>query len=149
MRLIKRSKEKTYFDQHLCSSFRSAFSSPVMSLLGYTPSKNSILTKLYQPRVYKRKLKVCSLNLSLELASRVAILSAFFYSKIFGTIFLLERPKILTTFSLASMEHSGRVNERKQKQAEKKNRTLGGSSIDEPGCEPSCEISPIRPISFL
>lgn len=123
MRLIKRSKEKTYFDQHLSSSFRSAFSSPVMSLLGYTPSKNSILTKLYQPRVYKRKLKVCSLNLSLELASRVAILSAFFYSKIFGTIFLLERPKILTTFSLVSMEHLGRVNERKQKQAEKKKKT--------------------------
>lgn len=111
--------------------------------------KNFRFTKLYQPRVYKRKLKVCSLNLSLELASRVAILSAFFYSKIFGTIFLLERPKILTTFSLASMEHLGRVNERKQKQAEKKNRTLGGSSIDEPGCEPSCEISPIRAISFL
>lgn len=44
----------------------------------------------------------------------------FFYSKIFGTIFLLERPKILTTFSLVSMEHLGRVNERKQKQAEKK-----------------------------
>lgn len=129
-----------YFDQHLCSSFRSAFSSPVMSLLGYTPSKNSILTKLYQPRVYKRKL---------SLPRGLLFYLLFFYSKIFGTIFLLEGPKILTTFSLASMEHLGRVNERKQKQAEKKNRTLGGSSIDEPGCEPSCEISPIRPISFL
>ena len=49
----------------------------------------------------------------------------FFYFKIFGTIFLLERPKILTTFSLASMEHLGRVNERKQKQAEKKKQNAG------------------------
>lgn len=104
--------------------FEALFLVRLWAYSGYTPSKK-ILTKLYQPRVYKRKLKICSLNLSLELASRVAILSAFFYSKIFGTIFLLERPKILTTFSLASMEHLGRVNERKQKQAEKKKQNAG------------------------
>lgn len=140
-----------YFDQHLCSSFRSAFSSPVMSLLGYTPSKNSILTKLYQPRTYKRQLKVCSLNLSLELASRVAILSAFFYSKKFRNHFPPRKAQNINYifFSKHGTFRKGKRTKTETSRKKKKNRTLGGSSIDEPGCEPSCEISPIRAISFL